>query len=166
MKGSGAVDINGYRLWFSGSRIARNGVGIIIGPAYKDYVVDISRCSDRIMSVKLIIQEVTYTVISAYAPHVGLGEVEKRHFWESLDEVVRRCPTDQRLIIGGDLNGHVGTEVEGYAGIHGRFGYRIRNEEGRSILDLVIAHNLVVTNSFFRKTDAQLETFHSEGHST
>ncbi|XP_071699213.1 uncharacterized protein [Rutidosis leptorrhynchoides] len=118
------------------------------------------------MSVRLVIQEVTYTVISAYAPHAGLGEAEKRRFWESLDEVVRRCPLDHRLLIGGDLNGHVGMDVEGYAGVHGGFGYGDRNEEGLSILEFAVAHDLVVVNSFSRKTDAQLATFHSGGHST
>ncbi|XP_071726315.1 uncharacterized protein [Rutidosis leptorrhynchoides] len=118
------------------------------------------------MSVRLVIQEVTYTVISAYAPHAGLGEAEKRHFWESLDEVVRMCPLDHRLLIGGDLNGHIGVDVAGYAGVHGGFGYEVRNEEGLYILDFVITHDLVVANSFFKKTNAQLSNFHSGGHST
>ncbi|XP_071727373.1 uncharacterized protein [Rutidosis leptorrhynchoides] len=118
------------------------------------------------MSVRLVIQEVTYTVISAYAPHVGLGEAEKRLFWELLDEVMRMCPPDHRLLIGGDLNGHIGTDVEGYAGVQGGFGYRVRNEEGISILEFAVAHDLVIVNSFFKKTDAQLATFLSGGHST
>ncbi|XP_071712400.1 uncharacterized protein [Rutidosis leptorrhynchoides] len=165
-KGRGAVKTNGYKLWFSRSRVARNGVGIIIGPPYNENVVDIDRRSDRIMSVRLVIQEVTYTVISAYAPHAGLGEAEKRHFWESLDEVVRMYPQEHRLLIGGDLNGHIGTDVEGYARAHGGFGFGIRNEEGISILEFAVAHDLVVANSFFKKTDAQLATFQSGGHST
>ncbi|XP_071709150.1 uncharacterized protein [Rutidosis leptorrhynchoides] len=165
-KGQEAVDFNNYRLWYSGSRTARNGVGILLGPTHKDHVVDVGRFSDRIMSVTFIINEEKFTVISAYAPHVGLGEAEKESFWELLDEVVRGCPADHRLIIGGDLNGHIGAEVEGYRGAHGGFGYGVRNEEGRSILEFAIAHDLVVANSFFKKRDAQLATFHSGGHST
>ncbi|XP_071687700.1 uncharacterized protein [Rutidosis leptorrhynchoides] len=136
-KGEGAVDIKDYRLWFSGSRIAQNGVGIFLGKLYKDNVVDMSRFSDRIMSISLIVKEETFTVISAYAPHAG-----------------------------GDLNGHIGAEAEGYEGAHGGFGFGPRNEEGRSILKFAIAHELVVANSFFKKRDAQLATFHSGGRST
>ncbi|XP_071695242.1 uncharacterized protein [Rutidosis leptorrhynchoides] len=124
------------------------------------------RCSDRIMSVRVVIQEETYMVICTYAPHAGLGDEEESRFWESLDEVVRSCPVDHRLLIGGDLNGHIGTISDGYTGVHGGFGYRVRNEEGRSILEFAVAHDLVVANSFFRKTEAQLATFHSGGHST
>ncbi|XP_071699522.1 uncharacterized protein [Rutidosis leptorrhynchoides] len=76
------------------------------------------------------------------------------------------CPPDHRLLIGGDLNGHIGTNVEGYPGAHGGFGHGVRNEEGLSILDFAVAHDLVVTNSFFKKTNAQLATFHSGGNST
>ncbi|XP_071699493.1 uncharacterized protein [Rutidosis leptorrhynchoides] len=165
-KGEGAVDIKDYRLWYSGSRIARNGVGIFLGNLHKDNVVDVGRFSDRIMSVSLIINEETFTVISAYAPHAGLSDAEKKSFWELLDEVVRVCPADHRLIIGGDLNGHIGAEAEGYEGAHGGFGFGPRNEEGRSILEFAIAHELVIANSFFKKRDAQLVTFHSGGRHT
>ncbi|XP_071739362.1 uncharacterized protein [Rutidosis leptorrhynchoides] len=165
-RGEEAVDVDDYRLWFSGSRVARNGVGILIGPLYKDNIVGVDRCSDRIMSVRVVIQEETYMVICAYAPHAGLGDDEKVRFWEALDEVVRSCPADHRLVIGGDLNGHIGTISDEYTGVHGGFGYGVRNEEGRSILEFAVAHELVVANSFFRKTEAQLATFHSGGHST
>ncbi|XP_071727824.1 uncharacterized protein [Rutidosis leptorrhynchoides] len=165
-RGEAAVDVDDYRLWFSGSRVARNGVGILIGPLYKDNIVGVDRCSDRIMSVRVVIQEETYMVICAYAPHAGLGDDEKVRFWEALDEVVRSCPADHRLVIGGDLNGHIGTISDGYTGVHGGFGYGVRNEEGRSILEFAVAHELVVANSSFRKTEAQLATFHSGGHST
>ncbi|XP_071704359.1 uncharacterized protein [Rutidosis leptorrhynchoides] len=86
------------------------------------------------MSVSLIIKEETFTVISAYAPHAGLSDAEKKSFWDLLDEVVRGFPADHRLIIGSDLNGHIGAEAE--------------------------------ANSFFKKRDAQLATFHSRGRST
>ncbi|XP_071708963.1 uncharacterized protein [Rutidosis leptorrhynchoides] len=157
-KGEEAIEIEDYKLWYSGSRIARNGVGIFLGKLHIDNVVDVGRFSDRIMSVSLIIKEETFTVISAYAPHAGLGDAEKKSFWELLDEVVRGCPADHRLIIGGDLNGHIGAETEGYEGAHGGFGFGPRNEEGRSILEFAIAHELVVANSFFKKRDAQLAT--------
>ncbi|XP_071739170.1 uncharacterized protein [Rutidosis leptorrhynchoides] len=136
-KGEGAVDVKDYRLWYSGSRIAWNRVGIFLGKPHKDNLVDVGRFSDRIMSVSLIIKEETFTVISAYAPHAG-----------------------------GDLNGHIGAEAEGYEGAHGGFGFGPRNEEGRSILEFSIAYELVVANSFFKKRDAQLATFYSGGRST
>ncbi|KAG8050552.1 hypothetical protein GUJ93_ZPchr0009g949 [Zizania palustris] len=44
---------------------------------------------------------------------VGLSESEKRKFWEDLDSMVRAVPTNEKLFIGGDLNGHVGSTKAG-----------------------------------------------------
>ena len=75
------------------------------------------------MMITLVIDGETVNVISAYAPQVGRSEVEKKNFWDSLDELVRECQSDQRLIIGGDLNGHIGAAADGYAGVHRGFGF-------------------------------------------
>nr|GEU96952.1 hypothetical protein [Tanacetum cinerariifolium] len=165
-KGSRAREGNGYKLWYSGSSNARNGVGIILAGRLKDNVVRVTRRSDRIMAILVVIEGETANVISAYAPQVGLSDAEKKRFWDALDELVRECPTDQRLIIGGDLNGHIGAAADGYTGVHGGFGFGDRNEEGCTILEFATAHELVVANSFFKKSDAHLITFQSGGHNT
>nr|GEY30214.1 histone-lysine N-methyltransferase EZA1 [Tanacetum cinerariifolium] len=68
-----------------GSSITRNGVGIILAGRHKDNVV-----------------------------RVGLSDADKKRFWDALDEMVRECLTNQRLIIQGDLNGHIGAAADGY----------------------------------------------------
>nr|GEV21851.1 craniofacial development protein 2-like [Tanacetum cinerariifolium] len=78
--------------------------------------------------------------------------------------MVRKCPTNQRLIIGGDLNSHIGAAADGYAEVHGGFGFGDRNEEGCTVLEFATAHDLVVANSFFKKRDTHLITFQSGGH--
>nr|GEV11295.1 hypothetical protein [Tanacetum cinerariifolium] len=129
-KGSRAREGNGYKLWYSGSSIARNRVGIILAGRLKDNVVRVTRRSDRYMAIYVVIKGETVNVISAYAPQVGLSDADKKRFWDALDEMVRECPTNQRLIIGGDLNGHIGAAANGYAEVHGGFGFGDRNEEG------------------------------------
>nr|GEX04722.1 hypothetical protein [Tanacetum cinerariifolium] len=52
------------------------------------------------------------------------------------------------------------------AAVHGSFGYRVRNEKGRTILEFAMAHDLVVVNLFFKKRDTHLITFHSGDHDT
>jgi hypothetical protein len=100
-------------------------------------------------------------IISAYASQVGLSESEKRKFWEDLDDLVRAVPTNEKLFIG-DLNGHVGSTNARYELAHEGFGYDSRNQ-GEDILDFVVAYNLVVDNTFFRKRCSHLVTFNS-GH--
>ena len=69
-------------------------------------------------------------VISAYVPQVGLDESAKRQFWEDLDSLIRAVPSSEKLFIGGDLNGHVGTISTGFEAVHRGFGYGSRNQEG------------------------------------
>nr|GEZ14065.1 hypothetical protein [Tanacetum cinerariifolium] len=101
-KGSRAREGNGYKLWRG----------------------------DRIMVISFVIEGEIVNVISAYAPQVRLSDADKKRFWDALDEMVRECPTNQRLIIGGDLNGHIGAAADGYVEVHGGFGFGDRNEEG------------------------------------
>jgi hypothetical protein len=95
---------------------------------------------------------ITYSVISAYTPQIGLNESIKRQFWEQLDALVSSVPISEKLFIGGDLNGHVGSTRVGFDGMHGGFGYGSRNQEGEGILNFVLAYDLFVTNTLFRKS--------------
>nr|GEU68438.1 retrovirus-related Pol polyprotein LINE-1 [Tanacetum cinerariifolium] len=55
-KGSRARESNGYKLWYSGSSIARNGVGIILAGIHKDNVVHVTSRGDRIMAISVVIE--------------------------------------------------------------------------------------------------------------
>ncbi|GKA30914.1 retrovirus-related pol polyprotein LINE-1 [Tanacetum coccineum] len=119
---------------------ARNGVGVILKACCKDKVVHVNRCSERIISLTLMIDGETVNVISAYAPQVGLRE--GRLVWSYR---------------GGD------------GGINGCLcRMRVWSEKwsGRVILDFATAHDLVVVNSYFKKRDHHLITFQSGGRCT
>lgn len=44
----------------------------------------------------------------------------------------------------GDLNKHVGKEVNAHEGIHGGYVYRLRNTDGEAILEMEAAFDMVV----------------------
>ncbi|XP_063941331.1 uncharacterized protein LOC135149533 [Daucus carota subsp. sativus] len=87
-------------------------------------------------------------------------------FWGCLDDLVRSITLDQFLFVGGDFNGHIGARADGYQGVHGGFGYGVRNDNGSTLLEFATAHDLVIVNSSFRKRDDNLITFRSGGHAT
>ncbi|XP_019230033.1 PREDICTED: craniofacial development protein 2-like [Nicotiana attenuata] len=113
------------------------------------------------MFIKLVIGECTLNVVSAYALQAGLDEEVKRHFWESLDEIVRSIPPAEKLFIGGDFNGHIGSVAGDYGEVHGGFGFGDRNGGGSSLLDFAKAFELVIANSSFPKREEHLVTFRS-----
>ncbi|XP_070005185.1 uncharacterized protein [Nicotiana sylvestris] len=82
----------------------------------------------------------------AYAPQAGLDEEVKRHFWESLDEIVQSIPPAERLLIGGDFHGHIGSVIGDYGEVHGGFGFGDRNGGGSSLLDFAKAFELALGN--------------------
>ena len=67
------------------------------------------------------------------------------------------------VMIGGDLNGHVGASAEGYEGVHGRSGFEARNTEGVRILEFGDAFDMVVCNTMFKQRPSRLITFESGG---
>jgi hypothetical protein len=58
----------------------KNGVDIVLDKSIKDGVVDIKRQGDRIILVKLLVGDLVFNVISAYAPQIGFNESIKRQF--------------------------------------------------------------------------------------
>ena len=68
-----------------------------------------------------------------------------------MDSLIRVVPSSEKLFIGGDLNGHVGTTSTGFKAVHGGFGYGSRNQEGEEVLEFAVAFDLMIANTFFRK---------------
>ncbi|PKU79532.1 ataxia telangiectasia mutated family protein [Dendrobium catenatum] len=106
------IDSLGFKLWYSGRSRTRNGVGVIIDKSLKDNVIKINRIGDRIIALKIVVDDKIVNIISAYAPQVGLDMSSKLNFWNDLEELIQNIPLEERVFIGGDLNGHVGKEVE------------------------------------------------------
>ena len=73
--------------------------------------------------------------------------------------MVRAIPSSEKLFIGGDLNGHVGTTSAGFEAVHGGFGYGSRNQEGEEVLDFAVAFDLMIANTFFRKRESYRVTY-------
>jgi hypothetical protein len=86
------------------------------------------------MMVKMVIGKRLVNVVSTYAPQAALSEDEKDTFWDGLQDLLARVPPGEFIMLGGDLNGHVGSGRDGYEGLHGGFGFGKRNKEGDRIL--------------------------------
>jgi exonuclease III len=66
-----------FKLWYTGTTSTKNGVGIVLDKNLKDGVVDIKHQGDRIILVNLLVGDLVFNVISAYAPQRGLNESVK-----------------------------------------------------------------------------------------
>ena len=157
------LDNSGFKLWYTGKIRSRNGVGIIVDKEWKKDVVDVRRVGDRIIVLKLVVGQDTFNVISGYAPQVGLAEHFKVKFWEDLEGVHQDIPQGEKVFLGGDLNGHVGSVARGFEGVHAGFGLGEMNGEGKSILEFSEALDLSIANTWFKKREEHLITYKSGG---
>jgi hypothetical protein len=161
-KGSKDVEIGlGFRLFFHGVERKRNGVGIVLSEKWKNMVNDVRRINDRLMIVKIGVEGEMLNVVSAYAPQMGCAQEEKDSFWKSFDSAMQGIEREEKVVIGGDLNGRVGKVRGGYERIHGGCGYGDRNEEGGEVLRFAEAYDMALVNTYFKKPERHLITFKS-----
>ena len=150
-----------YKFLWSGDDSGYGGVGILVAEKWIDKIISVERTNNRQMAIRLLIGRKILYVISGYAPQVGLPEKEKDDFFFNLLGNIAAVPSEEMLIVCGDLNGHVGKTSDGFEGIHGGQGFGVRNSEGTRILELCAAADLVITNTLFTKPNNHLVTFRS-----
>ena len=89
-----------------------------------------------------------------------------KQFYIVLGNVLKNIGENERLIVCGDLNGHVDAATDGFEGVHGGKGYGIRNTEEEMLLEFSDAMGLTVCNAWFRKRDQHKVTYESGGCKT
>ena len=150
-----------YKFFWKGCAAGTSGVGIMIAEKWVDKVVEVKNVSERLMMIRIAFGEKIINIVSAYAPHAGRSDVEKEEFWFCLTKLLSEIKNDEIIFVGGDMNGHVGIETDGFEGIHGGNGYGKRNKEGEMLLEFAAAMELVVCNTFFTKVDTKKITYSS-----
>ncbi|KAJ8709706.1 hypothetical protein PYW08_009710 [Mythimna loreyi] len=166
-RGTKAREIGeGYKFYYCDSDGKRNGVGVVLDSKLKESVMEVHRMNDRIIVVKVMLENVMLNVVSVYAPQVGCNETVKEKFWEDFDTALMNIPVHEELIVGGDFNGHVGRMRGMYERVHGGWGFGNPNNEGETLLQSATAFDLAVANTWFQKKDEHLATYKSGNHKT
>ncbi|ESO02778.1 hypothetical protein HELRODRAFT_174195 [Helobdella robusta] len=140
------------------------GVGVMVREELVEKVLEVRRRSNGVIVVVMVFGKVIVRVISGYAPQQSRKEEEKDRFYDDVSDEIGQAGLDEFVVLLGDLNGHVGADADGYEGVHGGWGYGIRNEEGRRVLELADAHSMVVGNTWFTREPVRLFTYRSGEH--
>ena len=77
----------------------RNGVGIIADEVWKKNVVEVYRSGDRVLSIKMVVEDDTINIISAYAPQIGEELFIKEQFWDELEEMIEEFLSLKRFLL-------------------------------------------------------------------
>ena len=83
----------------------------------------------------------------------------KEEFWGVMDDSIGNILENEILVIGGDLNGHVGRDRNGFEDVMGIDGYGERNVDGENILKICQSRQLKILNTMFKKEDKKKITY-------
>ena len=107
------------KLWYKGNAEGTGWVGILMKHEMAENVVEVSKHSDRLISIKAVFGDSIWHYFSLYAPQVGRPESEKQEFWETVEEEIGTVPSTDGLVTGGDVNAQVGADIAGYEEVLG-----------------------------------------------
>jgi hypothetical protein len=136
----------------------------MVAKKWVEHVIEVRRLSERVMLLRLKVGKRVLNLISAYAPQVGRSSEEKEAFYALLGKVVVEVRVGEGLMVGGDFNGHVGEEVDGFTGVHGGNGYGTRNAEGELLLEFAESLGLAIGNTWWKKPIKKMVTYSSGGN--
>ena len=128
-------------------------------------VLEVKRVSDRLMNIKQEVKGSILNIVSAYAPQVNNSMEEKNDFWEDLDGLIESISKEDRIVLGADLNGHVGKGNIEDEEIMGSYGTGTRKKKGSMVVDFGKRMDLAIVNTYFKKKDEHRVTYKSGGKS-
>src|SRR3989442_3594845 len=107
-----SVEGRRYKFFWKGCKEGSAGVGVLVAEKWVENVIDVKKLSERIMLIRVSIGMNILNVISGYAAEVGRAIVDKEEFWLTLSKVVDEIGQEELVVIGGDMNGHVGAKAD------------------------------------------------------
>ena len=94
-----------------------DSVGVIVANWLIEKLVRMERYKVRVMKVNIVIGDVIWEVVSCYCPQAGRSVNEKEEFYELMGKVV----TSKKALVGGEVDGHVGSDMGGFGEVRGGF---------------------------------------------
>ena len=161
--------IKSYELLYSGPTDGKgqHGVGFMVEKQLSASISSWEPINSRLARVRLQTKPLCMTVIVAYAPTEGSDDAAKEAFYGSLygtlDKVVKR----DYLLIGGDFNAKIGVPASAVERrCAGANALGSRNDNGDRLMELMIANQLLATNTCFDHKAAHTVTWHSNDQRT
>lgn len=141
---------DGYRIIHSGDDTGKNGVGMIMNKDWGHRVKNVVLYNNRIMLVKLQINEnEVMNVIQIYMPTGTYDDEAVEEVYDQIDDVWEMVDRNEKVIVLGDWNAVVGSLKE--EDVTGNYGYGRRNSRGDRLIDFCKEKELVIANTLFQQ---------------
>ena len=104
----------GFNFFWSWGSKAENSVGVIVANWLIGKVAEVERFNDSVMEVIIVIGNIVWEVVSYYRLQVDRSVNEKEEFYELITNIL----TVEKVLVGGDFNGYVGSDTGGFGEAH------------------------------------------------
>lgn len=155
----------GHKLWFSGDEIKHErGVAFIVRKEVAGTVISCTPVSSRLISIRISARPHNITIIQVYAPTSEHEDEEVEEFYEELDNIIKKTPKKDILLVLGDWNATIGPDAyQQWAGTVGKFGLGNTNARGLRLLEFAQSHRLTIANTLHPHKKSRTVTWHSPG---
>ncbi|KAL9969739.1 hypothetical protein ACROYT_G021994 [Oculina patagonica] len=145
----------GETILFSGrnDNLHRQGVALILKRGVEKSLLEWKPINERLIRARFFGKQVKMTVIQCYAPTNDADPEQKDIFYETHQAEVENTPSQDLLIVIGDLNAMVGTVNADNERVMGGHGYGILNENGERLVELCGMNNLVIGGTLLPHKD-------------
>jgi len=81
-----------YKLFWMGGKDRSDGVGMFVAEKWVDRMAKAKKHSERVLKLKMVLDNSLLNVLTVYAPHLGKPEEEKENFWNELFHLMSCIP--------------------------------------------------------------------------
>ena len=137
-------------------------MGVLVAEECIEKVLDVRRWSKRFMVLRVVVGKSVVNLVSVYAPQSERGKEEKVEFFTVLGKILSDIDVGDRLLICGDMNGHVRAKVDGFEGVHGGYNFGKRNVDGEMLLKFADALEFAIVNTWSKKEMRMMITYETK----
>lgn len=159
-KGRGYEDEDEYVHFWSGvdkNERARAGISVLIKKQLKNYILNYSYISERILTVTLKIYGYETVIIGVYAPIDSETKQTKDQFYEQMSDIIMTVKKHQDIILAGDLNARIKKMYD--SDVVGKYAEEVQNDSGERLLEMCNQYNLTITNTYYAHKDIHRYTW-------
>ena len=152
------ITSDGFLVIFSGTSTGDRehaGVGFLVAPWMRKYVVSFTQPSSRFASLKIRVKGGKINLITAYAPHNGYPYADRQRFFSELGDFENRLSGHGPNFVFGDMNSRLYRRLPGEETVLGGHTFWsdepiITDDMNRHLLvEFCVASNMVFTNTLF-----------------
>lgn len=146
-------------MFYSGGAEHQFGVGFIVNDKISHKVKKFKAVNDRICYIELECRWFNVILINGYAPTEDKEDEVKDIFYENLDNVCDRIPTNKVKILLEDFNAKIGQEVVYRPTIGKKSLHKISNDNGTRLVNFAMTRSMIVSSTTFPHKDIHKETW-------